>query len=457
MKLKFQLLKTLSILTLIALTSIQGYLVYNTYQLKKKSLLLDARSSIAKIYTTKKVDSLMWLYRNDFLQQLESYKTKEIDKRQVINNLKRKAKQINTHFYKVYEAELKNLNQPYNIKFKKEVAFISLKDPNNNVDIFINNSNLPIFLIGENFSDEEEILINNSSWTKNHDLFFKGELKPHFLRFNTRIYMSIINIKHIILKQMTGLMLLSCLLFLFVIGLLYYSIVNLMKQKRLTKIKTDFINNITHELKTPLTTIFIATKTLNSKFINNDKEIAKDAIHVINRQNIRLQKLIDQVVQNSLGYHDIYLKKDLFNGSVFIKNIVDDFTLSLNKNIEIITEINLMKDNIIADKFHLTTVIINILNNAIKYKGSKIKVSYKTDKKSHIIKIKDNGIGIPKSKQKYIYDKFYRVNEKDIHNFKGLGLGLYYCDQIIKAHNGTIALKSKESIGSTFIIKIPLS
>jgi signal transduction histidine kinase len=305
--------------------------------------------------------------------------------------------------------------------------------------------------LGENFAQNDGLLINNSTW--------QDDQSPIKLNFQSSIFMNISDWDAIMLKELSGLLILSSLLFLFVVSLLYYSIQNLMKQKRLAEIKTDFINNITHELKTPLSTLSLATKTLTSEHANGNKEIADGAVQIIERQNTRLQKLIDQVLQSSLGYQEIQLSKETFNGSVFINELLDDYLLSINSS-EIKVQRNIDSTGIAieADKFYLSTAIINLLNNAIKYGGTELTVSYGIDKadSTHFISIKDNGIGISPKYQRFIFEKFYRVSEKDTHNYKGLGLGLYYTKQIITAHGGSISVKSEANKGSVFTIKIPI-
>lgn len=269
--------------------------------------------------------------------------------------------------------------------------------------------------------------------------------------------MDVVNWNTLLIKELSGLFIASSLLLLFVVALLYYSIQNLLKQKRLAEIKTDFINNITHELKTPLSTLSLATRTLTSDYSTN-KEIASEAIGVINRQNARLQKLIDQVLQSSLGYKEIKLHKEEVNASIFLKELVNDYKLSLETDAVVQTELDNTGILLMADVFYLSTAIINLLNNAIKYGGDTIIVRYGIlrEENMHIISVRDNGIGISEKYQKYIFDKFYRVGEKDVHTFKGLGLGLYYTSQIIKSHHGTISVESRVNKGAEFIIKLPL-
>ncbi|OEI80875.1 hypothetical protein AST99_07240 [Formosa algae] len=456
MQLKSKILILGAIITLLALTAIQGYLIYNTYELKKSAFTIDARNAIAVIYGQKQVDSLMWDYRNDFLKQLESYKKGQITKPQVLENLKEKVEPINVLFNDFYNEEIKKNNLKADIKCKIIVTQIQIVDSLGLKTDFVQKDN-NIFLLGENFDSTEAILINNSTWQQDHDFINEGNPDAFGLNFKTSIYMNILNWKQNVLKVMAGLLFISVLLFIFVLSLLYYSIYNLLKQKKLAEIKTDFINNITHELKTPLSTLAIATKTLTNRFAQDDKAIAEDTIKTINRQNRRLQNIVDEFLSNSVSSEDIKLNEEEFFPYNFLNNLVEDFKMSSATDIEFIKNIEKNEVSILADKFYLGTALLNILNNAVKYGGKKIEFTYIFDKESrlHIIYIKDNGIGMSSKYKKQIFEKFYRISEKDRHNYKGLGLGLYYSNQIIKVHKGELSVKSKIKEGSTFIIKIP--
>ncbi|OAB77959.1 sensor histidine kinase [Cochleicola gelatinilyticus] len=458
MQLKTKGLIIAAVITLLALIAIQGYLIYNSYELKKKTITIDARNAVAKVYNTKEVDSILWLYRNDFLYHLEEYKSGNLTKDKAVEGLQQKAKEINPGFLNLYKQGIESQIPGINIKFKKLVTSITLTNNDGNSETIISEVTPDtILLVGQNFKQEDAMLINNSTWQKDHEFLNNGVPDKFDLTFKSSIYMNVTDWNTILFKELSGLFIVSSLLLLFVVALLYYSIQNLLKQKRLAEIKTDFINNITHELKTPLSTLSLATKTLTSSYAQ-DRTIASEAVEVVNRQNIRLQKLIDQVLQSSLGYQEIKLSKEELNGSLFMKQVIEDYRLTLHSEVNIITHIDNTGILLSADNFYLSTAIINLLNNAIKYGGRTLVVSYGIIKEEnvHHITVTDDGIGISEKYQKYIFDKFYRVGEKDTHNFKGLGLGLYYTKQIIKAHNGSITVHSRVNHGATFIIKIPI-
>ena len=227
----------------------------------------------------------------------------------------------------------------------------------------------------------------------------------------------------------------------------------LIKQKKVSDIKTDFINNITHELKTPLTTLSVSTKILTKKEIRENDQTFQTVLDTMNRQNLRLQNLIDQVMTNSLGHTEIELRKEKISSNVFLATTISDFNIAYPEIV--INSDFTAATNLFLDKFHLTTAIVNVLENAVKYGCTNITVQATIQKSQFCISILDNGIGIPKNKQLLLFDKFYRVDEGNLHTTKGLGLGLYYVDQIVKAHKGSILVVSAPGKGAAFTISIP--
>lgn len=457
MQVKSKALIAGAIFSLIALTTMQGYLTFNTYDLRKKSFAVESRTKIGSIVSTPFVDSLTWNYRKEFMQRVPEYKKGKISKEQLLNDLKNFAEAKNGQFRDYFKQGAKHFELDDRILFKRVASSIQFIDKNDIIeDILAEEKDEPVFLLGDDFPIGEGLLINGWNWTFDQDYIdSEGQTATVVVKYSGKLYMKIIDWDKIIFKQLLLLFFIAFLLFLFVITLVTYSIWNLLKLKRISEIKTDFINNITHELKTPLATLSIATKTLTNKFAKDNTDIAKDSIDTIDRQNKRLQNLIDQVADNSLGYNHIDLKLEPVNLTKFVNEVCDDYVLTLPDNIQFLRNIEKNSIETQIDRFYLSTAIVNILNNAIKFDGTVIKVNYEVKNKMHIIAITDNGIGISKKNKSLIFGKFFRVSERNEHNYKGLGLGLYYCNQIIKAHKGTIEVTSKEKEGSTFYLKIP--
>lgn len=464
MKKKINLLIITSILGLIALSIIQGYLIKNTYKLKKEAFITETRRSISQIDdTSEALDSLSDIWKDIFLNTITDYKINTATKNDVLESLQLVIDSINETYKDEYQKELVKNNIPYGIKFHKKIKAIVLLDSIRNDTIFDVEKNTKNIILGDSIADENVIGVSTTIWETDHtsSRVIDGETKDivFYLLFQTRDEMDIAGWKKIVFKRMLGLLILSLIIFSIVIGLLYYSIKSLITQKKIADIKTDFVNNITHELKTPLATLTLATKMLKKDEVKKQSQFLDNTINTIERQNKRLQKLIDQVLSNSLGYHDILLNKELVVIHEYINTVLDDFELSIkSENVVLNRTFSGEKKHISMDKFYMTTALLNILENAVKYGGENVIIDFNTDSKTLLkISIKDNGLGISDKDQKLIFDKFFRAGNKEIHNVKGLGLGLYYTNQIIKAHNGTIKLESKEGSGTTFILNIPFN
>lgn len=459
---KIKLLIVVSVIGLLALSGIQGYLINNTYKLEKAAFISETRKSISRIDDlSPNLDSINDIWQEGFLNVLVDYKVGFINKKQVIKRFDSIKTIVNDSYIKTYQKDLRERNIDEKLKFYKIVKKAIILDAIKNDTLFKEEIGKSYHLLGDKFAEEDSHKVSSSLWLTDHtaDRVIDGELKEitFDLQFETEDRMNIDGWKRIVLGRMTFLLSISILIFLLVFGLLFYAIQSFIKQKKIADVKTDFVNNITHELKTPLSTLTLATKMLKVDANTDGSENAKSFVNTIERQNKRLQNLIDQVLNNSLGYQEIQLKKEAVKADEYLNTIIDDFILSLASNkIQIDKNITIKKE-IYIDKFYFTTAILNILENAVKYSKADLKITISTKQENNFtISIVDNGIGIPKKELQFLFDKFYRVGNKEIHNVKGLGLGLYYTNQIIKAHQGKIFVESEPNKGTTFTIKIPL-
>ncbi len=460
---KITLLIFASIFGLLALSLVQGYLIKKTYELNKESFVNKVNQEVSRIDDyTPAIDAINETWQSLFIEELDDYHLKEISKEALLKRLRSVTDSLNPLFVKEYKKELATKRLDFDLQFHKIVTNIRLVD-SVKTDTIFKGGEKPFFkLLGSDFKSNKDLQISNSVWNTERSFTrdLNGERKrgEYQLYFETRDYINIEKWNSIILNQMKGLLLLSFLVFLFVIGIMYYSIKSLIRQKKAADVKTDFINNITHELKTPLATLTLATKILKKDEVINQPKLVNDTVETIERQNVRLQKLIDQVLDNSLGYATITLKKESIEVDTYLNSVLDDFLLSVKESdIDLERNLSITSQHFFIDTFYITTALLNILENAVKYGGTKIKVFAKLESPEAItIEIKDNGIGISKKNQQQLFDKFFRIENTEIHNVKGLGLGLYYCKQVLKAHKGNIHVISKEEQGATFVIKIPL-
>ena len=252
----------------------------------------------------------------------------------------------------------------------------------------------------------------------------------------------------------------SSLLFIGVIIFCFiYAIKVIIRQKALSDIKNDFINNMTHEFKTPLATVSLAVEALQDPELSNQDKFRARYLGIIKEENKRLVSQVENVLQAAaLDKKDFKLKIEKINLSDLLESNVDQMSLQLEKRKGKISFLNKLKDPVIeGDAFHITHIINNLLDNANKYSPEKpvIKIEAKDDGDEVIVSIQDQGMGMTKESQRKIFDKFYRVPTGNLHDVKGFGLGLSYVKTMLEAHNGDIHVHSELGKGSTFTINLP--
>jgi signal transduction histidine kinase len=262
----------------------------------------------------------------------------------------------------------------------------------------------------------------------------------------------------VILRETTTFLVMSTLSILVVVIIFMITYRNLMEEKRLSNLKTDFINNMTHELKTPLSTITVAGKTLEMEMIRKDDAKILETAKLIGKQSIHLNQLINLILEISMWERTQFqLDKKHIEVDELMRDIVDSFKSGCINCAKINQKYDLEGAKTDLDIVYFTTMINNLLSNAVKYsdKDPEINVEGSRDKDHIYIKVSDNGIGINKTDQKHIFDKFYRVSTGNIHKIKGLGLGLYYVKRIAESHGGDVSVDSKPGKGSIFTITLP--
>lgn len=265
--------------------------------------------------------------------------------------------------------------------------------------------------------------------------------------------------KHI-LSDISYILLLS-LFFIFIIIVAFSSsLYQLVKQKKISEIKTDFINNMTHEFKTPIATINLALDSIKNPKILKDEEKVLRYIKMIRDENKRMHGQVENVLRISrLEKNQIEINKDAIDLHDVIEDAISHVSLlTLDKKGTITTHFSAIQSEALANQFHMTNVLVNMLENALKYStdAPKIDIYTESTNKNLVIKIKDEGIGMSKQALKHVFDKFYREQKGNIHDVKGHGLGLAYVKEIIDNHHGTVFVESEKGKGSTFTVKLPL-
>jgi two-component system phosphate regulon sensor histidine kinase PhoR len=253
----------------------------------------------------------------------------------------------------------------------------------------------------------------------------------------------------------------STIVLILVVLFFTYAIFVILKQRRLSEIQTDFINNMTHEFKTPLSTISISTDVLLQPSIANNPERLMSYVTIIKDEANRLKNQVERVLQMAkLDKEKIKLSLELHDIHLIIKQAVENLKLTIyNNNGKVNLDLNAAASIAQIDKLHIQNIIYNLLDNAIKYCGDDLVINISTQniKKGIEIAIQDNGIGIPLESQPYIFDKFYRVPTGNVHDVKGFGLGLNYVKIMTEAHKGNVRIKSESKKGTTIFVWLPIS
>jgi two-component system phosphate regulon sensor histidine kinase PhoR len=251
----------------------------------------------------------------------------------------------------------------------------------------------------------------------------------------------------------------SSAVMLIVVFFFAYTLFVILKQRRLSEVQKDFINNMTHEFKTPLSTIALSTEVLKDPAIVHHPERLLNYATIIGNENQRLKQQVERVLQMArLDKEDIGLKRELLDIHDLIREAVGNISLTLQgKNGKITLDTQARPSLVLADKLHLTNVFFNLLDNAVKYttRPPEIVISTTNSQGHIIIRIEDKGTGISRENQRKVFHRFYRVPTGNVHDVKGFGIGLNYVKLIVESHQAKISLESEPGKGSIFTIRFP--
>jgi signal transduction histidine kinase len=453
----------LGIASIIILISVQIFIIKGIWKQRDEMFVLrysvlskDALDVINRRMHTDGFDTVRFLLSN-YSEQAN----KEIHALKDQNELAAKKKEILDYFTKVVyqEQDLSDLlssffeRRGFEKKFKFTIAIIDLE--------MINNDTIAIYQ-NEGFLNRRQM--NQGGRTGLSDNFKEKimvnwfNLEDNNYRFIFEYYIDFSDKQKVILKETSVFLSMSILSILVVIIIFMITYKNLMEEKRLSNLKTDFINNMTHELKTPLSTITVAGKTLEIPQIRNDDAKILETAKLIGKQSVHLNQLINMMLEISMWERTQFqLDKKKVEIEEIMNDVVDSFKSGGGNNVTIFQKYNLSGAKVDLDVVYFTTLLNNLLSNAVKYseKQPVIDIEGFTLDNKICIKVSDNGIGINKIDQKHIFDKFYRASTGNIHKYKGLGLGLYYVKKIAEAHGGDVTVTSKPGKGSTFVVTLP--
>jgi two-component system, OmpR family, phosphate regulon sensor histidine kinase PhoR len=282
------------------------------------------------------------------------------------------------------------------------------------------------------------------------------------LSVNEALFVSIPNIKKLVLKSLRWRIVISGFFTLVILAAFYLTVRTMLRQKKLGEIKNDFINNMTHEFKTPIATISLAVDAMRNEKVINDKEKLGYFSGIIKEENQRMNRQVETILKASqLEKQEVDLTLKTVQVHDIIHDVVDNFVLQLeDKKGSVELQLNASNDLINGDEVHLSNLVNNLMDNAVKYAKENvppvIKLSTSSNGKYFTMRIEDNGIGMNRDTVKRIFERFYRAHTGNVHNVKGFGLGLSYVKTMVEAHGGDIKAESTLGKGSTFIVDFPI-
>ena len=453
----------LGIMSIIILISVQAFIIIGiwkqkneTFALKYTMLSKDALTYINRRMPTDGFDTVRFL-----LTRYSEQTNKELHAIKDQNELSEKKKDILDYFTKVVnqEQDLSGLLSSFFGRrgFEKKFSYSIVI---NNLEM-INNDTIVVYR-SEDFANRR--LPDRSGKTSPAETYRAKILVNWFVmednnyRLVFDYFIDFSDKQKVILKETSASLGMSILSILLVGIMFMITFRNLSEEQRLSNLKTDFINNMTHELKTPLSTITVAGKTLEMPQIRNDDAKILETAKLIGKQSVHLNQLINMMLEISMWERSQFqLDKKTVEIEEIMNDVVDSFKSGGGNHASISQKYDFRGAKIDLDVVYFTTLINNLLSNAVKYSDKEpvIDIEGFTQNNNVCIKVADNGIGINKIDQKHVFDKFYRATTGNIHKFKGLGLGLYYVKKIAEAHGGDVTVNSRPGKGSTFTVIIP--
>ncbi|WP_100612310.1 sensor histidine kinase [Confluentibacter lentus] len=379
---------------------------------------------------------------------------KDISKTPILNivNSSRLTEAERNYFNKQLKAYVKTIPIYKRVSKEQIDSLLSKKLKENNVDIAyefaIYSNDLATKVRTDNFE-------NNTLDTYGVHIFFDENNQSKY-----RLLVNFPEDRKFILSSISSMIMLSVIFTLVILFTYTSALYQLLKQRKISEIKTDFINNMTHEFKTPIATINLALDAIKNPKIIDDKDKVLRYLNMIKEENKRMHAQVENVLRISkLEKNELNISKD----KVDLHDLVEDALTHVELMVEdrqgyIKTHLGALKSTVLANETHFTSVIVNILDNAIKYSPDAPKIDVYTENVgTHILlKIKDQGSGMSKAATKRVFEKFYREHTGNIHNVKGHGLGLAYVKRIVEDHQGHVSVESEKDKGSIFTIKLPL-
>ncbi|MGJ1286151.1 sensor histidine kinase [Sphingobacterium spiritivorum] len=434
-----RLILTFSIL-FIVLVGIQVYFISNTYQLKRREIIEDVKQSLSSLEDDVDIFDKSLLKDNEAQEAVWKVEKKQWTESDLRSLYARKAKSVEAKLTRYVDSTF--AEKGYKVGVMKEFVNVISRSTNRPLiqhPLLIYKTSTPVSKKYLLTSGKWETSYNSTTTTDDKKTKISSQRKYsyHLVR---KTYFEINNLKWVVFKDLLFLIITSLLILTAVLILFYLTYKNLLRQRKQIDVLHDMMDNISHELKTPIATLKIASKTLAH---NTDSQV----VQVIGRQVDRLENMLQPIMQqerrDELTYWTI----------ADAKAFVSDFQLA-HPMITLEVE-QLFDHDLKLDKYDIETILTNLLNNSIKYGAKSVSLSFELNEGLVKIIVKDDGVGIDKVEQPYIFEKFYRIQKDNIHDTKGLGLGLYIVKQIVSKYKGEVTVLSELSKGAAFRISLP--
>lgn len=350
-------------------------------------------------------------------------------------------------------------------KFNDAFAANGLEHVKFQFAVVSNSNNIGPEVASIDFQNQYDIGLKDTAnyWIDVWPLVSLTEADADNLMPEEKMIIVISDMKNFVLKSVGWMIAAAAFFSLIIITAFYLTVRTILTQKKLSEMKTDFINNMTHELRTPLATISIAVDTLKNEKVIGDRERLGAIAQIIKTENARMNTQVEQILQAAqLDISEVLKDKEPLHVHEVLHRINDKFSLQLEeKNGNIEFNLEAVEDTVSAHPVHFVNMLSNLVDNALKYSREnvdpRIVITTKNQRNRIIVLIEDNGIGMTKDTVSKVFDKFYRAHTGNIHDVKGFGLGLNYTRKMVEAHEGTIQVESSLGKGSTFIISLPLA
>jgi len=418
------------------LLGIQGYFMYKTYQVKEREIYRDVHSALTEYTDFLENKGGMKRVHDDSIQSiLIQFKNREITQDEFLNLFDKNRISTEKEFSRYVDHKFKN--EGYEVAVKIEYTSIFFNPTKTQL------ITKPIVIYETEKKVRKPGILNTGTWetsSRSTDEKDKTFTRNDSFSVRSTTGFEILNIKNVVFRDLTLLFLCCIALLASVLALYIFTIKNLIRQRKQIEVLHTMVDNISHEFKTPIATLKIASKTLKKNF-------TQETLPLVDRQINRLEDLLLQLHKEENAEQTIFIQPQ--DWDFFIQDLA--FTYPDNEfNIQ-----NSVKKKLPFDKNLMETIIKNLCENSIKYGASRVNIEVNEDEKELKIAISDDGEGIPKNEIKSIFEKFYRIQSNNIHNTKGLGLGLYFVQKIVSKYGGKINVKSEIKIGTEMTIKLP--